>query len=115
MLHRLAVCLFIFLSLVCAEAQQYPEKDFMPILREKGRFVYDRMPECWSSSEVWTVPDWRDEAWDGVMPAGVRCGRLTGMNYQGKPKRAGRSPMVGRRANWKKAVVTLSEGTIEMA
>ena len=85
MLHRFAVCLFIFLSLVCAEAQQYPEKDFMPILREKGRFVFDRMPECWSSSEVWTVPDWRDEACGGVMPDGIRCGRLTGMNYQGKP------------------------------
>ena len=36
------------------------------------------------------------------------------MNYQGKPKRAHRSFTKGRRANWKKAVVTLSEGTIDL-
>lgn len=46
---------------------------------------------------------------------GVKVKSVNTMNYQGKPKRAGRSPMVGRRANWKKAVVTLSEGSIEMA
>ena len=45
----------------------------------------------------------------------VKVKSVNTMNYQGKPKRAGRSPMVGRRANWKKAVVTLSEGSIEMA
>ncbi len=31
------------------------------------------------------------------------------MNYAGKLKRAGRSPKMGRRANWKKAIVTLHE------
>ena len=36
------------------------------------------------------------------------------MNYQGKAKRAGRSMKMGRRPDWKKAVVTLSEGTIEI-
>lgn len=46
---------------------------------------------------------------------GVKVKSVNTMNYQGKPKRAGRSPMVGRRSNWKKAVVTLSEGAIEMA
>ncbi len=46
---------------------------------------------------------------------GVKVKSVNTMNYNGKPKRAGRSPMVGRRSNWKKAVVTLSEGTIEMA
>ena len=36
------------------------------------------------------------------------------MNCQGKAKRAGRSMKMGRRPDWKKAVVTLSEGTIEI-
>ncbi len=36
------------------------------------------------------------------------------MNYFGKPKRAGRSMKMGRRSDWKKAVITLSEGTIEI-
>ena len=36
------------------------------------------------------------------------------MNYAGKAKRAGRTPKMGRRADWKKAVVTLSEGSIEI-
>lgn len=35
-------------------------------------------------------------------------------NYKGKPKRAGRSLKMGRRANWKKAFVTLSEGSIDV-
>jgi large subunit ribosomal protein L23 len=37
------------------------------------------------------------------------------MNYKGKAKRAGRSPIAGRRSDWKKAVVTLAEGSIELA
>lgn len=45
---------------------------------------------------------------------GVKVKSVNTMKYQGKPKRAGRSPKPGRRANWRKAVVTLSEGTIEM-
>jgi large subunit ribosomal protein L23 len=36
------------------------------------------------------------------------------MNRLGKLKRAGRSFKKGRRANWKKAVVTLSEGEIDI-
>ena len=46
---------------------------------------------------------------------GVKVASVNVMNYSGKPKRMGRSPKVGRRANWKKAIVTLSEGTIEIA
>ena len=37
------------------------------------------------------------------------------MNYTGKLKRVGKSPVRGRRSNWKKAIVTLAEGTIELA
>lgn len=45
---------------------------------------------------------------------GVKVKSVNTMNYQGKPKRAGKSPKAGRRANWRKAIVTLSEGSIEM-
>ena len=44
----------------------------------------------------------------------VKVKSVNVMNYNGKPKRAGRSPIVGRRANWKKAVVTLAEGSIDL-
>ena len=36
------------------------------------------------------------------------------MNYLGKAKRAGRSMKMGRRPDWKRAVVTLAEGSIEI-
>jgi len=45
--------------------------------------------------------------------SGVKVKSVNVMNYSGKPKRAGRSMKVGRRSDWKKAVVTLAEGTIE--
>ncbi len=45
--------------------------------------------------------------------SGVKVKSVNVMNYAGKPKRAGRSMKVGRRSDWKKAVVTLAEGTIE--
>lgn len=44
----------------------------------------------------------------------VKVKSVNVMNYSGKPKRAGRSIKMGRRSDWKKAVVTLSEGSIEI-
>jgi large subunit ribosomal protein L23 len=44
----------------------------------------------------------------------VKVKSVNVMNYNGKPKRAGRSMIIGRRADWKKAVVTLSEGQIDL-
>lgn len=44
----------------------------------------------------------------------VKVKSVNTLNYQGKLKRAGRSRKAGRRASWKKAVVTLSEGEIEV-
>ena len=44
----------------------------------------------------------------------VKVAKVNVMNYLGKAKRAGRSAKMGRRADWKRAVVTLSEGTIEI-
>lgn len=44
----------------------------------------------------------------------VKVKSVNVMHYFGKPKRAGRSPVMGKRPDWKKAVVTLSEGSIEI-
>ena len=44
----------------------------------------------------------------------VKVKSVNVMNCQGKAKRAGRSMKMGRRPDWKKAVVPLSEGTIEI-
>ena len=46
--------------------------------------------------------------------SGVKVKSVNVMNYDGKLKRVGRSPRVGRRASWKKAVVTLAEGEINV-
>ncbi|MDD5697028.1 MAG: 50S ribosomal protein L23 [Victivallaceae bacterium] len=44
----------------------------------------------------------------------VKVKSVNVMNYNGKPKRTGRTMKIGRRANWKKAVVTLKEGSINL-
>ena len=46
---------------------------------------------------------------------GVKVASVNIINCLGKKRRAGRSPIVGKKADWKKAVVTLAEGTIELA
>ena len=44
----------------------------------------------------------------------VKVAKVNVMNYQGKAKRAGRTMKMGRRAEWKRAVVTLAEGSIDI-
>ena len=44
----------------------------------------------------------------------VKVKSVNVMNCMGKTRRAGRTNKMGRRADWKKAVVTLSEGSIEI-
>ena len=44
----------------------------------------------------------------------VKVAKVNVMNYQGKAKRAGRTMKMGRRADWKRAIVTLAEGSIEI-
>ncbi|MBR7155494.1 MAG: 50S ribosomal protein L23 [Lentisphaeria bacterium] len=44
----------------------------------------------------------------------VKVAKVNVMNYLGKRKRAGRAIKMGRRADWKRAVVTLAEGSIEI-
>ena len=46
---------------------------------------------------------------------GVKVKSVNVINYDGKPKRSGRSIVMGRRPHWKKAIVTLAEGSIELA
>lgn len=45
---------------------------------------------------------------------GVKVDSVNVMNYDGKLKRSGKSTRMGRRPNWKKAIVTLSEGDINV-
>lgn len=45
---------------------------------------------------------------------GVKVKSVNVMNYDGKLKRSGRSTRIGRRPNWKKAIVTLTEGAINV-
>ena len=49
-----------------------------------------------------------EEIFEGVKVSDVRT-----MNYLGKFKRM-RSSRLGKRSDWKKAIVTLTEGTIEL-
>ena len=44
----------------------------------------------------------------------VKVADVNVMNHLGKTKRSGRTGQIGRRANWKRAVVTLAEGSIEI-
>jgi large subunit ribosomal protein L23 len=44
----------------------------------------------------------------------VKVSSVNVMNRIGKRKRAGRTAIMGRRPAWKKAVVTLSEGSISI-
>ena len=44
----------------------------------------------------------------------VKVSKVNIMNYDGKKKRAGRTHKMGKRADWKKAIVTLSEGEINL-
>ena len=44
----------------------------------------------------------------------VKVKSVNVMNYQGKRKRAGRSLKEGCRPDWKRAVITLAEGSIEI-
>ena len=44
----------------------------------------------------------------------VKVADVNVMNYNGKTRRSGRTGQISRRPNWKRAVVTLAEGSIEI-
>ena len=46
---------------------------------------------------------------------GVKVKSVNILNCKGKPKRSGRSPIPGKRPDWKKAVISLAEGSIDLA
>ncbi len=46
---------------------------------------------------------------------GVKVKSVNIQNCKGKPKRSGRSPIPGHRPNWKKAIVSLADGSIDLA
>jgi len=75
------------------------------VLKEQNKYAFKVNTKC-SKLEVA----------DAVQKIyGVKVKSVNVINYDGKPKRFGRSPIMGRRANWKKAIVTLAEGSIELA
>ncbi len=53
------------------------------------------------------------KAIEEIYPA-VKVKSVNVMNYTGKTRRAGRTQKMGRRPDWKKAVVTLKSGSIEL-
>ncbi len=75
------------------------------ILKEKNQYAFKVAPKATKLE----VADAVEEIY------GVKVKSVNMLNYKGKPKRSGRSPIPGRRANWKKAVVSLAEGSIDLA
>jgi large subunit ribosomal protein L23 len=75
------------------------------VLKEQNKYAFKVNPKC-SKLEV-------ADAVEKIY--GVKVESVNVLNYDGKPKRSGRSIVMGRRNNWKKAIVTLAEGTIELA
>ncbi len=75
------------------------------VLKEQGKYAFRVDRKC-SKQEV-------AEAVEKLY--GVKVKSVNVLNYLGKPKRSGRSIVMGRRNNWKKAIVTLAEGSIDLA
>ena len=75
------------------------------ILKEKNQYAFKVAPKA-TKLEV-------ADAVEKIY--GVKVKSVKMLNYKGKPKRSGRSPLPGGRADWKKAVVSLAEGSIDLA
>ena len=75
------------------------------ILKEKNQYAFKVAPKA-TNMEV-------ADAVEKIY--GVKVKSVNMLNYKGKTKRSGRSPLPGRRADWKKAVVSLAEGSIDLA
>ena len=75
------------------------------ILKEKNQYAFKVAPKA-TKLEV-------ADAVEKIY--GVKVKSVNMLNYKGKPKRSGRSPLPGRRTDWKKAVVSLAEGSIDLA
>ena len=75
------------------------------VLKEQRKYAFKVNPKC-SKLEV-------ADAIEAIY--GVKVKSVNVINYDGKLKRLGRTAIVSRRAQWKKAIVTLAEGSIELA
>lgn len=74
-------------------------------LQENGQYVFKVAPNA-TKIEIGKAVE--------ALFTDVKVKSVNVMNYNGKPKRVGRSLRMGRRSNWKKAVVTLSKGSIDI-
>jgi len=81
-----------------------------PIVTEKSSAAYQERSEyTFEVAQDATKPAIR-QAIESLF--GVKVANVWTLNARGKTKRVGKTS--GRRANWKKAIVTLKEGTIEI-
>jgi large subunit ribosomal protein L23 len=81
-----------------------------PIVTEKSSAAYQERGEyTFEVAQDATKPAIR-QAIESLF--GVKVANVWTLNARGKTKRVGKTS--GRRANWKKAIVTLKEGTIEI-
>jgi large subunit ribosomal protein L23 len=69
--------------------------------QEKGEYVFEVHPDA-NKQEI-------KQAIERLF--GVKVGQVWTMNVRGKTRRVGTS--IGRRPHWKKAIVTLKEGSID--
>ena len=79
------------------------EKSMKPVFDKEGNQIYRytfEVPKTVNKLEI-------KYAVEEVF--GVKVAKVNTMNYEGKLKRMGR--FVGRRASWKKAIVTLKPGS----
>ncbi|MBQ9788629.1 MAG: MBL fold metallo-hydrolase [Lentisphaeria bacterium] len=76
------------LLMITMQSYGNEDKNFLPILREKAIFVFDKMPDCWNNPEVFTVPKFTEVNRKDMpfeYPAHIKVGYLDSMPYQGKP------------------------------
>ena len=80
-----------------------PEKS--AVLKEANQYAFKVAPKATKLE----VADAIEEIY------GVKVKSVNIIHCKGKMKRAGRSPRPGKRPDWKKAVISLAEGSIDLA
>lgn len=73
-------------------------------LQEHGKYVFQVAPGANKIEIAGAVESLYD----------VKVKSVNVINCKGKPKRLGRAQRMGRRSDWRKAIVTLSEGDINI-
>jgi L-asparaginase/Glu-tRNA(Gln) amidotransferase subunit D len=110
------------IGMVATEYGYAPKKNYISdVLSQIPDLGHEDMP-LWDVVEFDPLLDSSNMAVDQWVEIGkaieelfnVKVKSVNVMNYEGKAKRAGRTNKMGRRADWKKAIVTLAEGSIEI-